>query len=792
MPAEVMEWLAPANADVWKRSFHGFGEPGPSWTSISLDPGASWVESLKWFIYACAFVSGVTIARQHGAKAGAIIVFGAGVCAALVTLGHAAVDARELYGFYAPAQARPPWALAPLLNPNNMSGYLNLAAFTGIGLLVAQRTPAPRYVVAIGVAVLIPVSLLTGSRGGAAACVLGLLLIVPALRQVRRLGRHRVSGRAETRVAVTALVAGTGLLFLLGANTSVWSALRSEGTTKLTILGWTRPMIEHHPVFGVGRGAYETVFPAYDEQGGRVLYQFAENFVVQWAAEWGPFVAISALVALGWFLRPSRLRVRRDPVAAGAAVGAVVLLAQNLVDLGLEIPAVGIALAFLLGSLWGGGNPGEQAHPPRSVEAGALAASGASRNSTPPLPRFPVLAASFAGMGGALIVATATWGMIPAQQERARLVAAFQTSVRADADRAPEFFEKLRVALSRHPADPHLYLLGATAALESNRTPLRWISVAIERDRAGGRPHVVLAETLARLKARNQALLALRTAVGNDPGLIPRASQIALSMTESPQELSTAAPLGSTGEGLLVQLARDLGARRKTEARTEVLRIAIERYPEAPTPRLLDADDLLAALAPDATTTRCSDSSERCRSRLREHAARVATALPLAPDGTMLNARIALANKQAGLAYQLLSKECAKYEDRPRCLRLRVEVAMHADPKAMSVAAEEYAEAACQDPRFCARARVFIGQQFARRKDWKAASHYYQLAAFETGTPELWLKLAQYSARAGDVARSKMAIDRAASGSTPADSQMSREARKELLQRTLSKAQGER
>ena len=103
---------------------------------------------------------------------------------------------------------------------------------------------------------------------------------------------------------------------------------------------WVKPLVRDHPYFGIGRGAFESVFPFYRPSPGNVVYTHAENFVGQWIAEWGPAVALAALGTLAWAFAPRRLGVHRSAIAAGAWCGVVVLLVQNLVDLALEVPGV--------------------------------------------------------------------------------------------------------------------------------------------------------------------------------------------------------------------------------------------------------------------------------------------------------------------------------------------------------------------------------------------------------------------------------------------------------------------
>src|SRR5262245_34648682 len=166
MPRHILAKLAPLNADVWERALLPFGGPGPGWASISLDPGATYVEVLKWLVYAGVFALSAWMGSRRGAEWGLALVFGCGVLLSLVTVAHGLVNATTVFGVYKPHYTVAPWHVSPLLNSNNLSGYLNLGAMCGLGLLVARRALLPRWVVALGVATTVGVDVTSGSRGG--------------------------------------------------------------------------------------------------------------------------------------------------------------------------------------------------------------------------------------------------------------------------------------------------------------------------------------------------------------------------------------------------------------------------------------------------------------------------------------------------------------------------------------------------------------------------------------------------------------------------------------------------
>src|SRR6266540_1287701 len=364
IPIAALSKIAPHNADVWARALRPFGESPLRFGSISLDPGASLVEGLKWFTYAMVFTLAHLVSSWRSRAMGTAIAFGSSVAVALVALGHGLAGATSLFGLYTPELAVPRWGLPPILNPNNLSGYLNLGAFAGLGLLLAQRDGEEvrpvlrRGLIAGGLALVVAVSVLAASRAGVLGFGLGVMLFAALLwvSGSERREREAVRGeRAPVRQALVpaALAIGGGILLaLVGASEMTWAELWDANVEKLRIASWSRPLIKDFPWFGVGRGAFESVFPAYRPASGHVVYAYPENFVIQWLTEWGILAAVAASLLLIWMYRPAPRGGPSDSIRIGAWVGVGVLLLQNLVDLALEIPAVAILTAAVLGALY--------------------------------------------------------------------------------------------------------------------------------------------------------------------------------------------------------------------------------------------------------------------------------------------------------------------------------------------------------------------------------------------------------------------------------------------------------
>lgn len=750
LPLGLLEHLDARSAEVWRGAARPFGGQ-VAWASLSLDPGASRVEALKWLACAGVFIAAASVARKRDARVILGVVFGSAVLVALVTLAHRLVGADALFGIYRPQYALPRFAMSPLLNPNNLAGYLNLGVFAGVALMVARKPVAPLWALGFCVAIVAAVSAVAGSRAGFTSLSVGALVTLAVLRF------HRFEDRQLPRVVLVvpgaALLLGA-VLFFLGADRSVWQALFEESAKKLSLISWTKPLVLDHFWFGVGRGAFETAFPAYRADIGPHIYQFAENFVMQWCSEWGVPLALGALGALGWFLRPARLGVGRTPTVTVAFVGIVVLLAHNLLDLGLEVLAVALACFTLLGGLWGRRmDAPEETESPRNARA---------------------LAFGFALLGLVIWGLAVATGAQTALQDRQALSAAHRANTLASAAKqaqpraAAELSAAVQSAVLRHPADPFLPLIGALAARSRGENPLPWLARAIERDPMSGRPYLVLAHVLAQRGATTQALLSLSMAVEREFGLIRKAAPLAAALTQDFGLLLGAAPEGSAGAGMLMALAAEP---RLAALRLPLLEAALARDARVSKPKLLVAEYLLTAM--EAERQPCASTQlAACRARVLALAREVSRLEPSSAPAIVLRARLLASEKRPVEALALLREACATLSVPADCFRWQVIIAAQArDVKSLDEAGSVFMGASCAQPASCGSAAFWLGQRYEEVQEHGKALSMFERAAHETDSAAAWQQVARISVslgmpHAGDRA-AKRARDAAASAPPP-------------------------
>jgi hypothetical protein len=749
LPMGLLGKIAASNADIWSRALLPFAAAGPSWASISLDPGASFVEVLKWLVYAGVFVLSAWMSARRGAEWGVILVFGSALLLSLVTLGHGLVGATTVFGIYKPHVGVAPWHMSPLLNPNNLAGYLNLGAMCGLGLLVARRSLFPRWMLALGVATIVGVDLVSASRGGFLVLPLGVGLFA-ALQRAPKGERADNASRKAFPWLLTAAVGGGAILAVLGGTAATWQELYDKNLDKLAIVGWTKPMIRDHLWFGIGRGAFESVFPAYQTVSGNLTFTHAENFPAQWTSEWGVPVAFAAMAAFAWFFRPSGMGMGRSSITTGAWVGVLIVLVQNLLDLALELPAVSMAMATALGSIWGD-------HRRRRVSKATeptLQWSDAS-----PLKKVSIAALTLAFLVAS--AATCVSGVHEVGRDKDELYSSLTHLDVRDPAAAQRFRADLRAAMLRHPAEPYFPLLGATLAVATRDTnPIPWLQRTLERGSINGPAHLLLAEILLAKRAVNQALMELRFAVSDDPNLAGITAIKALSCTRQFDELMRYVPAGPKGALALESLAGALRGAEDADLRERIHREALNRDPSRPAPHLALANEVIQRIAAKDAGTCFGDAVQACEDEVLRHVTAIETALPNRSDADHLRARLLAAKGRAEEGERLLAQRCDHVEDRSACLQARLQIAAQIQgPRALAAAAKETL-AGCGSSTECAAIATWIGDTMAARGDWGGAAAYYTRSTSEEGTESRWLKVAQATSHLGSHAQAAEALQR--------------------------------
>jgi tetratricopeptide (TPR) repeat protein len=713
LPMGLLGAIAPDNADVWARAMAPLGQGAPSAAPLSLAPELTLVEAVKWGGYAALAWVGYYWARGRGLESVALLALSLAVLAAAVTAAHGALSLTKLFGFYSPTQLYPRWRLGPLLNSNHLSGFLALGAYGGLSVLIAGREPptARTALVLAGTASLILGVVLLASRAAVAMLVVGALLLPVAIYQPGEKKRRSRNEPRRTGIALAASVFVAGVaLALFGYREEIFAGLGERDWSKLQIARDSVPMVRDHWKLGVGRGAFEGVYFAYKTLGRHEFWSHPENIVVQWLSEWG--VPVSAVGAAGIGAAVFRASSWRSSVTARVLLlGLLLLLAHNLLDYSLEVPAVAGLAAFMLGAITGS--------PGGSASEGAREARDASRSrGAGARPRLAVASAFGAALLGLSLIALAS------RPEALRDVRQHAHAL-AQAELAPEAqaFAAVGSWMKRFPAEPYFPLTGGVLATRVRpMSSLPWFERTLERAPNMGAAHLALAEALSRAGYRGQALLEIRLALDRDEGVILPATRLTVRVARTAAEIIGTSPLdrpyGLTYlEGVASVMPRD------APIASALREFVLERQPCALGLREIGVRDLLARIAAGAAPCSGPPGIAACRALVEPELAKMRAC----PDGdglaTLLTADLLWSSDERPASIAMLEQACTGQPgDMTGCLQLLAErAAVVRDLDKVRHNVRIVVSRRCQGPDACGAAWAWASRVHASAEDHASA-----------------------------------------------------------------------
>ncbi len=704
IPIALLARIAPHNADLWSEALRPLHEGAPLWAPISLDPTATRVEIVKGVSYLLAFVAALQVAaRRKGVLFLLRTVVVTALALAVAALLHPAFGAVTLFGVYAPSHWTTARHLAPLLNPNHLAGYLNLGLCCLLAMVAVAESTMARALPAAGALMLVATQVWVASRAGTACMILGAVLVVALFRRHARGNRKGVD--VTVVVTMAAAVAGASLVVLTSVDEAAGELLTTE-TSKLHVIGNSFAMLRDFGIWGVGRGSFEEVFPRFRESMGHVSISHPENFVAQWTTEWGVPVAVLALGAIAFALRP-RVALVRARVVSGAWAALVALAAQNLVDFSSEIPGVMVTAvtcaAVVVAGTSGLKPSGRLQRWAQSSRRVAMASACASLLS---------LALGLSCLGRGL------------DDDRDALYQALwrRTSL-------VRMHTLARAAMRRHPAEPYLpFAVGLRAVDRKDENPVPWLGATLERARVYGAAHLMLAKLLAP-RSPSQARLEYRLAIEQAPTFTDAVAPEIPSLVSSYDDALEVVPSGKGGAKLLERLIGDLRERLPATC-VRLDRELSDRSPEAEGPANRAAEEAVADLeAGDAAPWCLAAGRPLCVDRALAQSRELQKTAPHACRGYIMEARARLAADDRGSAVAALERAANEATDRKACLHSVVEVAMSVqDGARVESSLHQILRAGCASDQECLEDYLYVAAIEERAGNMASALIAYKQA----------------------------------------------------------------
>jgi O-antigen ligase len=261
-------------------------------------------------------------------------------------------------------------AFGPFVNRNHFAGYMEMLIPLPVALMVGRAVGKDRWLMYGFVAALMSLAVIASlSRGGMVSVLASLIFIAIGKSRLRRNARRRgqeerpwLSRVKRLGAAAALMVVMTVGVFWLGAEPVLNRLGRSieqlqtgeaagESLSRSGIWRDTGKLIGANLWFGVGLGAYESVFPAYSLNNIEMVVTHTHNDYLQILADCG---VIGGLLA-GWFLvvifRAVWQAIKSPDgflaaLALGCGAGIFAMLLHSLFDFNLQIPSN--ALLFLM------------------------------------------------------------------------------------------------------------------------------------------------------------------------------------------------------------------------------------------------------------------------------------------------------------------------------------------------------------------------------------------------------------------------------------------------------------
>jgi tetratricopeptide (TPR) repeat protein len=692
----------------------------PTIWPVSLDPASTRGHigkaalALAIFVIAFHFASG-----QSRRYLFTRVVALTGLAAVTIGIGHRILGIPKLYGLLISTSRT--LLTGPFVNSNHTAELLELSAFACLACSLYRATALNRVGWMLGMLLCaggVAATLSRGAVGGLAAGGLAFALL-------QYLAPKDPQGSRRTSLAWGGLVFGLVILAAaaLGAKGLI-ERFQSEGvSSQARFQLWRESLrvIAAHPM-GIGRGAFDRVFPIYRtmKMPFPIRFAFIENQPLQLLIDSGWVLFALIGVATAFVIWRLLRHGRHDKIEAALVAGLVAVLTHNLVDFGLETLGVLLPFMAILGTTL-----------------------GRTHGTTDPIlsKRWPTVVLACGGMVVGMI------SLAHASSDD------FDTLLKSSPTEAARRDVLVR-AQRAHPTD-YYYAL-AYARFEPLKSPsggrsprLHALNRALALCPACEIAHVDVARNLWKLGLRSQSLLEWRTAVQIQPKLFTPALGELFSAGAKPEELASVASYDSAR---MIDVATFLGPASRAGAAMIVLDQA-EAMGASRTDLLLTRANLQLqagqSAAAQATISQAHAAGIRDnRLALLDAQLRIDTMGPAGADQALAILQAAAAQDPLDLKVQ----------------RMRLDLVTRFQKwTVVDRVLEDFKEALYRAQGSAAEAHLASARIYAQLSRWNNALGEYRIALADRGNdPALWMEYGRAADSAGRNATAREAYAQAA------------------------------
>jgi hypothetical protein len=354
---------------IWGMAASALGRPAEG--SISVDPDLTNLALLRLMTAAAVFWTALQLCRDSF-RATLLVKSLAAIGCVYAAYGLVALSVPAVRLFWLGDATASGTVSSVFVNRNSYATYAGLGLMATAGLMLQlygdelkKRATSRRLAIVVaieatggngaallGAGFLISAALLlTGSRGGVSAAGLGLLLL--AVLTPKR-GKHRVMPGVAIILGSLSVAA---LLFVFGDPLT--DSLRERGISdanRMSVGLLTMRSILDVPFLGHGYGTFRDVFPMYRDRSISVdgIWEEAHDTYLEifqgLGLVFGSMLLMSVFLLVLRCVKGAMVRRQNATVPRVAAGAAVLVGVHALVDFGLQIQAVALTFAAILGA----------------------------------------------------------------------------------------------------------------------------------------------------------------------------------------------------------------------------------------------------------------------------------------------------------------------------------------------------------------------------------------------------------------------------------------------------------